>query len=58
MGRLMTLREARKIFNETIAKNIPKNDRAALDEAFNVWTDLLAKDGQITDRQYNTWTRK
>lgn len=54
----MTLREARKMFRNEIAVNIPKNDRAMLDEAFNNWTDALCKDGTITERQYNTWTRE
>lgn len=53
----MTLREARKMFRDEIAVNIPKNDTAALNEAFNNWTDSLAKNGEITERQYNTWTR-
>lgn len=25
-------------------------------ESWNVFTDMLHKDGEITDRQYNTWT--
>ena len=53
----MTLREARKYFREFIAPTIPKNDIPALNEAFNVWTDSLAKDGTITEKQYDTWTR-
>lgn len=54
----MTLKEARKIFKDTIAVNIPKNDTAALNEAFNVWTDALCKEGTITERQYMTWSRQ
>lgn len=54
----MTLREARKTFNDEIAKYIRKDDEAALNEAFNNWTDALCKDGDITERQYDTWTRK
>ena len=50
----MTLREARKYFREFIAPTIPKNDIPALNEAFNVWTDSLAKDGTITEKQYDT----
>lgn len=53
----MTLKEARRIFRDEIAVNIPKHDRPMLDEAFNNWTDSLHKDGVITDKQYNTWTR-
>lgn len=25
-------------------------------ESWNVFTDMLCKDGQITERQYNDWT--
>ena len=53
----MTLREARKIFKEEIAANIPKNDIPMLNEAFNDWTDSLCKSGEITERQYDTWSR-
>ena len=53
----MTLIEARKIFREEIAVNIPKHDTAMLNCAFNDWTDSLAKKGEITERQYMTWTR-
>ncbi len=53
----MTLREARKIFKTEIAPTINPKDIPALNEAFNVWTDSLARDGVITERQYNTWTR-
>ena len=53
----MTLIQARKIFREEIAVNIPKNDTAMLDCAFNDWTDSLFRDGLITERQYNTWCR-
>jgi hypothetical protein len=32
-----------------------KPDRPARAEAWNVWTDQLCKDGQITARQYREW---
>lgn len=53
----MTLTQARKTFRDEIAVNIPKNDIPALNMAFNDWTDSLHRDGQITDKQYNTWCR-
>lgn len=53
----MNLREARQYFKKEIAPNLPGQDRATLDIAFNDWTDYLAKNGEITERQYNTWTR-
>lgn len=33
------------------------DDRVALDEAWNDWTDMLCKDGCISERAYDTWTR-
>jgi hypothetical protein len=30
-------------------------DKPACREAWNNWTDSLHKDGEITERQYNTW---
>ena len=56
----MTLREARREFNLYVRPFVEKqhpNDKVALDLAFNDWTDSLAKNGEITERQYNTWTR-
>lgn len=56
----MTLKEARKYFKENLAPNVitlyGKKDDAALRLAFNDWTDALHKAGEITERQYNTWT--
>lgn len=57
----MTLREARKHFRQHLAPNVitlyGKNDTAAMNQAFNDWTDQLCKEGIITERQYNNWTR-
>lgn len=53
----MTLREARKYFSEHIAPHLPDQGRATLDTAFNDWTDSLAKNGEITEHQFNTWCR-
>jgi hypothetical protein len=56
----MTLKEARKHFREHLAPNVitlyGKNDDVAMRTAFNDWTDALHKAGEITDRQYRTWT--
>ncbi|QDJ96227.1 hypothetical protein Xoosp13_40 [Xanthomonas phage Xoo-sp13] len=57
----MTLREARKNFNENIKPAVIKqygNDTIALNTAFNDWTDSLHRSGEITDAQYHNWTRK
>jgi hypothetical protein len=58
----MTLREARKYFNENIKpaviKHYGNSDTIALNTAFNDWVDSLHRDGEITDHQYHNWTRK
>jgi hypothetical protein len=33
-----------------------KDDKLALRESWNNFTDSLCKDGMITEHQYNTWT--
>ena len=32
------------------------NDKPAIREAWNNFTDMLCKDGMITDSQYNRWS--
>lgn len=32
------------------------DDIPAQDQAWNDWTDGLCKDGEITERQYSTWS--
>jgi hypothetical protein len=56
----MTKKEAVQIFRETVLPEVVKqygrNDKPAIAEAWNNWTDALCKDGTITMRQYETWT--
>lgn len=33
-----------------------ENDTAAMDQAFNDWTDMLCKDGEIHEEQYSTYS--
>ena len=55
----MTKREAVREFKETVLPYVIEqygpNDRPAIREAWNDWTDMLAKDGRITMKQYETW---
>lgn len=51
----MTKREALEIFMLEILPGLPSRDIPARREAWNNFTDSLAKDGQITERQYATW---
>lgn len=55
----MTKVEAIRDFKNKIAPRViaryGRNDRPALREAWNDWTDALCKDGLITERQYDSW---
>lgn len=52
----MTKKEVVKIFDRDIRRGIPSNDKPMLAEAWNNFTDALCKSGQITLKQYETWT--
>lgn len=55
----MNKREADKIFNSEVKPSVieqyGKHDKIALITAWNDWTDMLCKDGEITQKQYDTW---
>lgn len=56
----MTKKEAVASFREVVlpivVKTYGKNDKVAISEAWNDWTDVLCKNGEISSRQYETWT--
>lgn len=52
----MTKREAVEMFRAEIMPHVRASDRPAVREAWNNFTDALAKDRLITMRQYETWT--
>lgn len=39
-----------------IVEQYGRNDRPAIEQGWNDWTDGLMKDGRITVKQYETWT--
>lgn len=58
----MTKREAEKLFCEDILPGVKEQyeqdgirDLPARCEAWNNWTDMLCKEGQITEKQYMHW---
>ncbi len=51
----MTKKEAEQIFKDNYWHSIPKNDKPAVRQAWNDFTDSLCKDGQITRHQYESW---
>lgn len=52
---MMTKKEALAMFRSEILPSCPKGDKPCRDQAWNDYTDGLQKDGQITERQYDTW---
>ena len=60
----MTKKQAVHCFTECILPIVKaryeksgRRDLGARREAWNDYTDMLCKDGQITDHQYDTWTQ-
>lgn len=53
---LKTQARLRAEFWRDIAPGIPANDKPALREAFNTWTDGLHRDGLLTDYQVDRIT--
>ncbi len=41
---------------DILAGRISKNDKPAIGMSWNVFTDMLHRDGYITDWQVNNWT--
>jgi hypothetical protein len=48
------------IFNEEVRPSVVeeygKDDEIAINEAFNNWTDMLCKDGELHELQYENYT--
>jgi hypothetical protein len=56
----MTKAQAAEIFRNEIIPGLVlrygRQDHVAIAEAWNNFTDMLHKDGEITAKQYDTWT--
>ena len=57
---MMTKQEALRLFRQEIAplvrEKYGRNDIVAMREEWNNYTDALCKDGEITLKQYESWT--
>lgn len=51
-----TEKALRARFWRDVAPGIPRDDKPALREAFNNWTDSLHRDGELTDYQIQNVT--
>lgn len=52
----MTKKQAKELFEETYSDLIETGDTIAIATEWNDFTDYLCKSGQITLKQYETWT--
>lgn len=52
----MTKKQAIELFNEIFGDSFG-DDIIAKRTAWNDFTDSLMKDGEITEKQYDTWTQ-
>jgi len=55
MSKYLTKKEALRLFNSAVKPGIPKNDKPALSLEWNMFTDQLNRDGQISDNQRMNW---
>lgn len=53
----MTKKQAEQNFIKDFLPAIPKNDKSALRMWWNDYVALLCEGGQITAKQYKTWTQ-
>ena len=59
MTKVQAIQEFKQCIMPSIRATYERNggrDLPARREAWNDYTDMLCKDGQITERQYDTWT--
>ena len=55
MTKAEALEDFREYIRPMIVKKYGSNDKPAIREAWNNYTDFLCKNGLITEKQYNTW---
>lgn len=53
--KLEALDQFKEIYADYIKEN--KDDKIAIRTAWNDYTDMLLKDGILTENQYNTWSQ-
>lgn len=53
--KLEAIDQFKEIYADYIKEN--KDDKVAIRTAWNDYTDMLLKDGILTEDQYNTWSQ-
>lgn len=53
--KLEAIDQFKEIYADYIKEN--KDDKIAIRTAWNDYTDMLLKDGILTENQYNTWSQ-
>jgi hypothetical protein len=56
LRRRITKAQALEAFREFYLPHIPRGDTIMKREEWNNYTDMLCRDGDISDEQYDTWT--
>ena len=56
MKKYLTKVQVEKMFKEEVYPHLNKNDKPSIRYEWSVFTDGLCKDGNISEKQYDTWT--
>ena len=56
MSKYLTKKEVERMFKEEVYPSLNKSDKPMIREAWINFIDMLCKDGEISDKQYNTWS--
>lgn len=56
MSKYLTKKEVERMFKEEVYPSLNKSDKPMIREAWINFIDMLCKDGEISDNQYNTWS--
>lgn len=56
MSKYLTKKEVERMFKEEVYPSLNKSDKPMIREAWHNFTDMLCKNGEISDNQYNTWS--
>ena len=56
MTKVEAIKEFKEMYTQSEFKRLKREDNDWLTQDWNNWTDILCKEGRITDWQYNNWS--
>lgn len=56
MSNYLTKIQVEKMFKREVYPNLDKSDKPAIRLAWHIFIDTLCKDGEISLRQYESWS--